>query len=40
MSIARRRTVGSYAIGGALSLSLNFLNVFLILLWFRDGGRT
>jgi len=30
---------GSYAIVGALSLYLNFLNLFLILLRFQGGSR-
>jgi FtsH-binding integral membrane protein len=30
---------GSYAIVGALSLYLNFLNLFLILLRFQSGSR-
>jgi uncharacterized protein len=31
---------GSYAIVGALSLYLNFINLFLILLRFQSGRRT
>ena len=31
--------VGSYAIVGALSLYLNFINLFLILLRFQGGNR-
>lgn len=40
MAAGPQAVSGSYAIMGALSLYLNFINLFLILLRFQGGRRT
>jgi FtsH-binding integral membrane protein len=40
MAAGPQAVSGAYAIMGALSLYLNFINLFLILLRFQGGRRT